>query len=101
MEEGFSRCVDTFWMDLNRNPISQFDLCKKDPNSSINMEKGFQEVQFLLKSKLNQAIDIQIQFGKDDFWIYRRDISLKEFAKQQIYCLFHQSMEMVNLTFCH
>ena len=88
MEEGFSRCrvvVDTFWMDLNRNPISQFDLCKKDPNSSINMEKGFQEVQFLLKSKLNQAIDIQIQFGKDDFWIYRRDISLKEFAKQQIY----------------
>ena len=50
-------------MDLNRNPISQFDLAKKDPNSSINMEKSFQEVQFLLKSKLNQAIDIQ--FAKD------------------------------------
>ena len=46
-------------MDLNRNPIFQFDLAKKDPNSSINKEKSFQEVQFLLKSKLNQAIDIQ------------------------------------------
>ena len=92
MEEGFSRCVvvvDTFWMDLNRNPISQFDLCKKDPNSSINMEKGFQEVQFLLKSKLNQAIDIQIQFVKDDFWISQKGYFIDRICKAAN-LLFHQ-----------